>query len=53
MLRLRKGHFRSLLAQFGLTPKSRRGLTAGEGLDPLDGVWKVTLEPVAVEGGRS
>jgi phage terminase small subunit len=23
-------HFRSLLAQFGLTPKSKRGLAAGE-----------------------
>ena len=23
-------HFRSLLAQFGLTPKSKRGLGAGE-----------------------
>ena len=32
-------HFRSLLAQFGLTPKSRRGLAAsdpGEAVDPLD-----------------
>ena len=24
------GHFRSLLAQFGLMPKSKRGLTAGD-----------------------
>jgi hypothetical protein len=24
------GHFRSLLAQFGLTPKSKRRLAAGE-----------------------
>jgi hypothetical protein len=29
-------HFRSLLAQFGLTPKSRRGLGAGGAVDPLD-----------------
>jgi len=32
-------HSRSLLAQFGLTPKSRRGLAAsdpGEAVDPLD-----------------
>ena len=29
------GHFRSLLAQFGLTPKSKRGLAAGEALDAL------------------
>ena len=27
---------RSLLAQFGLTPKSRRGSGAGEVVDPLD-----------------
>jgi hypothetical protein len=26
-----------LLAQFGLTPKSRRGLAAGEAMDVLDG----------------
>jgi len=34
-----RGHFRSLLAQFGLTPKSKRGLAAsdlGEAVDPLD-----------------
>ena len=34
-----RGHFRSLLAQFGLTPKSKRGLAArdpGEPADPLD-----------------
>jgi len=33
------GHFRSLLAQFGLTPKSKRGLAAsdpGGAVDPLD-----------------
>jgi hypothetical protein len=30
------GHFRSLLAQFGLTPKSKRGLAASEAVDPLD-----------------
>ena len=32
---------RSLLAQFGLTPKSKRGLATsnpGEAVDPLDGV---------------
>ena len=29
------GHFRSLLAQFGLTPKSKRGLAASEAVDPL------------------
>jgi transposase InsO family protein len=29
-------HSRSLLAQFGLTPKSRRGLAAGEAGDALD-----------------
>jgi hypothetical protein len=28
----------SLLAQFGLTPKSKRGLAAREVVDPLDGV---------------
>jgi len=35
------GHFRSLLAQFGLTQKSKRGLPVsdpGEAVDPLDGV---------------
>jgi len=34
-----RGHFRSLLAQFGLTPKSKRGLPVsdpGEAVDPLD-----------------
>jgi len=34
-------HSRSVLAQFGLTPKSKRGLAAGEAgaaVDPLDGV---------------
>jgi len=34
-------HSRSLLAQFGLTPKSRRGLavgTVGDVVDPLDGI---------------
>ena len=29
------GHFRSLLAQFGLTPKSRRGLAASEVVEAL------------------
>jgi len=28
-------HSRSLLAQFGLTPKSKRGLAAGDPGDPL------------------
>ena len=35
------GHSRTPLAQFGLTPKSKRGLAArevGEAVDPLDGV---------------
>ena len=35
------GHSRSVLAQFGLTPKSKHGLAASEGgevVDPLDGV---------------
>jgi len=32
------GHYRSLLAQFGLTLKSTRGLAAREVVDPLDGV---------------
>ena len=35
------GHSRSVLAQFGLTPKSKHGLAAsevGEVVDPLDGV---------------
>ena len=32
------GHFRSLLAQFGLTPKSKCGLAASEAVNPLDGV---------------
>ena len=27
---------RTLLAQFGLTPKSKRGLAASEAVDPLD-----------------
>ena len=31
-----RGHSRSLLAQFGLTPKSKRGLGAGEVGDVLD-----------------
>jgi len=31
----RRGHFRSLLAQFGLTPKSKRGLASSEAVDPL------------------
>jgi len=32
------GHSRTLLAQFGLTPKSTRGLPAGEVVDPRDAV---------------
>jgi hypothetical protein len=39
MLRLRRGHFRSLLAHFGLTPKSKRGLASsdpGAAVDKLD-----------------
>ena len=31
------GHFRSLLPQFGLTPKSKRGLAASEAVDALGG----------------
>jgi hypothetical protein len=31
-----RDHSRPLLAQFGLTPKSKRGLAAGEAVDPLD-----------------
>jgi hypothetical protein len=34
-----RGHSRSLLAQFGLTPKSKRGLAVsdpGEAVDVLD-----------------
>jgi hypothetical protein len=31
-------HPRSLLAQFGLTPKSKRGLAASEAMDPLEGL---------------
>jgi hypothetical protein len=38
LLHLPDHHFRSLLAQFGLTPKSNRGLAASEAVDPLDGV---------------
>ena len=30
------GHSRTPLAQFGLTPKSKRGLAAREAVDPLD-----------------
>jgi hypothetical protein len=30
-----RGHFRTLLAQFGLTPKSKRGLAASEAVDAL------------------
>ncbi len=33
------GHFRSLLAQFGLTRKSRRGLTASEAEGRLGWNW--------------
>ena len=31
-----RGHSRSLLAQFGLTPKSKHGLAAGEAVEPAD-----------------
>ena len=31
-----RGHFRSLLAQFGLTPKSKRGLASSEPTEPAD-----------------
>ena len=34
------GHFRSLLAQFELTPKSKRGLASSEAVDAL---WYVSL----------
>ena len=37
-------HFRSLLAQFGLTPKSRRGLAASEAVDPLDALGQIGEE---------
>ena len=42
-----RGHFRSLLAQFGLTPKSKRGLAAGNAIN-------VPVERRAVErsGGQ-
>jgi len=33
------GHSRTLRAQFGLTPKSKRGLAASEGVGRCDGVW--------------
>ena len=46
---LRHGKLKSsdygLLAQFGLTPKSRRGRGAGEAVDRLDGVAE---RPVAI-----
>ena len=35
-LYLMRGHFRSLLAQFGLTPKSKRGLASSEPTEPAD-----------------
>ncbi|MFP6762179.1 MAG: hypothetical protein VB858_01135 [Planctomycetaceae bacterium] len=37
-----RGHFRHLLAQFGLTPNSKRGLAASDptdAVDPQDEVW--------------
>ena len=40
-------HFRSLLAQFGLTPKSKRGLAhsnPGEVVDPLDALRQIGEE---------
>ncbi|HIF11560.1 MAG: hypothetical protein ABGX07_10430 [Pirellulaceae bacterium] len=42
-----RGHFRSLLAQFGLTPKSKRGLAhsnPGEAVDPLDALRQIGEE---------
>jgi hypothetical protein len=39
-------HFRSLLAQFGLTPKSKRGLAAGDSGEAVD----VAVELVTVKG---
>ncbi len=38
-----RGHFRSLLAQFGLTPKSKRGLASS---DPGEAwpLWKVAVK---------
>ena len=38
---------RSLLAQFGLTPKSKRRLASSEAVDPLAGLW---LHPTASVG---
>jgi len=31
-----RGHSHSLLAHFGLTPESKRGLAASEAVDPLN-----------------
>ncbi len=39
-----RGHFRSLLAQFGLTPKSKRGLASGEAVNPLDALRQIGEE---------
>jgi hypothetical protein len=37
-------HSRSQLAQFGLTPKSKRGLAASEAVDPLDALGQIGEE---------
>jgi hypothetical protein len=35
---------RSLLAQFGLTPKSKCGLASSEAVDPLDALGQIAEE---------
>jgi hypothetical protein len=45
-LRLRSRHPRCLLAQFGLTPKSRRGLGAGEVVDAVNQPTVPALQPL-------
>ena len=47
-LRLRRDHSRSLLAQFGLTPKSRRGLGAGEVVEAVNGLAKDQLAEITM-----
>jgi hypothetical protein len=37
-------HSHSLLAQLGLTPKSKRGLAASEAVDPLDALGQIGEE---------
>ncbi len=44
-------HSRTLLAQFGLTPKSRRGVAAREVVDPLNGVGGGLLRLLFLYGG--